>query len=204
MSNKNDAMHPRRPNRPPTGDQGSDAMVNLQKDRWELLNAYLDCEVTPSERKLVERWLREDRKMQCLYARLLHVRRALQTAPVPVAEGCHAEEMVQAVCQRIDRRRPQRTLVWVGAAIAAFFGAILTSNIQMPELVPNKTEDMPPVRLDQPLIPIPEKSTDIPLQEKINISLDQPLLPIPSPLDASLGNPEVQENEPSTGEDGLL
>jgi hypothetical protein len=175
-------------------------MVNLMKDRWELLNAYLDCEVTPSERKIVERWLREDQKMQCLYARLLHVRRGLQAAPVPVTEGCNAEEMVQAVCQRIDRRRPQRTLIWVGAAIAAFFGAILTSNVQMPELVPNKTEELPPIRLDQPLLPIPEKSTDIPLQERINISLDQPLVSIPAPsaLDSDLEGADIKEHRDSS------
>lgn len=205
MSNKNDAMHPRKPHRPQSDNRGSDAMVNLQKDRWELLNAYLDCEVTPSERKLVERWLREDSNMQCLYARLLHVRRGLQAIPVPASERCDTEEMVQAVCQRIDRR-PQRKLIWVGAAIAACFGAILTSNVQMPELVPNKTEDLPPIRLDEPLLPIPDKANTeaIPFEQRINISLDQPLLsiPVPSATDSptSLGSAATKESDDASSE----
>ncbi len=197
MSNKNDAMHPRSHKRPPTGNNGSDPMVNLMKDRWELLNAYLDSEVSPDERRLVERWLREDQKMQCLYARLLYVRRGLQSAPVPTAQGCDAEAMVQAVEKRINRRRPQRTLVWVGAAIAAFFATVLTHNVRMPGLVPNKTDELPTIRLDQPLMPIPEKSNDIPLQERINISLDQPLLNIPTPsaLESSPARAETKEND---------
>lgn len=38
----------------------SESLDNLKRDRFELLSAYLDGEVTSSERHQVEDWLRSD------------------------------------------------------------------------------------------------------------------------------------------------
>ncbi len=51
--------------------------------RFELLSAYLDDEVTADERKLVAQWLTEDAHTQQMYQRLLMLRQAIRTAPVP-------------------------------------------------------------------------------------------------------------------------
>jgi hypothetical protein len=45
-----------------------------KRDRFELLSAYLDGEVSPEERRLVTTWLADDPETQCLYQRLLHLR----------------------------------------------------------------------------------------------------------------------------------
>lgn len=49
-----------------------------KRDRFELLSAYLDGEVSPAERRLVMTWLANDAETQYLYRRLLHLRRGFQ------------------------------------------------------------------------------------------------------------------------------
>jgi len=137
---------------------GSDNMDNLKKDRWELLNAYLDSEVTPQEKRMVEGWLREDKKMQCLYARLLQIRCGIQSLPVPPT-GKTPDDIAQAVCKRIERRPQRRKLIWIGAAIAAFFGTVLTSNMGQVPLAPSTNQVDGPtelnIKLDETLLPLP-------------------------------------------------
>ncbi|MFG6104581.1 hypothetical protein U2F10_20115 [Leptothoe sp. EHU-05/26/07-4] len=54
-----------------------------EEARFELLSAYLDDEVTAEERKLVAQWLMDDPNTQQMYQRLLMLRQAIRTAPVP-------------------------------------------------------------------------------------------------------------------------
>ncbi|MEM9009328.1 MAG: hypothetical protein AAGE59_38235 [Cyanobacteria bacterium P01_F01_bin.86] len=54
-----------------------------EEARFELLSAYLDDEVTTEERKLVAQWLMDDPNTQQMYQRLLMLRQAIRTAPVP-------------------------------------------------------------------------------------------------------------------------
>ncbi|MEM9769414.1 MAG: zf-HC2 domain-containing protein, partial [Cyanobacteria bacterium P01_D01_bin.71] len=49
-----------------------------KRDRFELLSAYLDGEVSPDERRLVATWLDKDPEAQCLYRRLLQLRQGFQ------------------------------------------------------------------------------------------------------------------------------
>ncbi len=44
------------------------------RDRFELLNAYLDGEVTAAQRQQIDNWLTTDSQVQCLYARALKLR----------------------------------------------------------------------------------------------------------------------------------
>lgn len=74
------------------------------RDRFELLSAYLDGEVTPGERRQVARWLSEDSRAQVLYHRLLSLRQAIRTMPIEsteVAPSFAADVAFRAVCQRI-------------------------------------------------------------------------------------------------------
>jgi anti-sigma factor RsiW len=95
-------------------------MDSLQRDRFELLSAFIDGEVTAAERKQVQQLLSSDAEMQHLYTRLLKLRQGLQSMPVPSTEAT-ARETAQQVFSRLDRRRIQRTVMWGGAAIAAVF-----------------------------------------------------------------------------------
>lgn len=101
------------------------ANSNLERDRFELLSAYLDGELTAGERRQVQEWLDNDRQTQRLYTRLLRLRQGLQNLPLPKVSQS-AQKLSVQVFQSIDRRqRWRRTLVWGGGAIAALFiGAV--------------------------------------------------------------------------------
>lgn len=96
--------------------ESTGAMDMMKRDRFELLSAYLDGEVTAAESRQVEEWLANDASVQCLYARLLKLRQGLKTLPVPATQ--HKSVVAEQVLARLRRRS---RLVWVfsGAAIAA-------------------------------------------------------------------------------------
>ena len=52
-----------------------------KRDRFELVSAYLDGEVTPAERLVVTNWLANDCEVQRLYRRLLMLRQAFRSIP---------------------------------------------------------------------------------------------------------------------------
>lgn len=144
----------------------SSSLDNLKRDRFELLSAYLDGEVTPQERRQVEHWLRVDRTMQCLYTRLLQLRCQIQTMPIPKAERS-VEDTVEAVYKRLDRR-PRRYLAWGGAAVAAVFCALISTNLPSFNYASN--------RIDEDIIE--QSESDVPTDALV-ISLDQPVIDIP-------------------------
>jgi anti-sigma factor RsiW len=57
------------------------------RNRFELLNAYLDGEVTADERRQIENWLTTDPQVQCLYARALKLRQKWQMPIFCLANG---------------------------------------------------------------------------------------------------------------------
>ncbi|MFM6024570.1 MAG: anti-sigma factor family protein, partial [Dolichospermum sp.] len=92
--------------------------MDMQKrDYFELLSAYLDGEVTATERKQVEEWLSTDDSFKCLYKRLLNLRKGLQNIPIPPTNQS-SETTIEQVLKRVNR--PQ-DLAWMfgGAALAA-------------------------------------------------------------------------------------
>lgn len=142
-----------------------EALDNLKRDRFELLSAYLDGEVTADERRQVEQWLATDPKMQRLHTRLLSLRQGLRTLPVPPSEQ-PIEQVAVQVMSRLERR-PKRTAVWGGLAIAALFmGAIMgtlsrTEITPAPGLVSNAVpQDGLMIALDRPVIEIPKAASE--------------------------------------------
>lgn len=154
----------------PQGTEGCppcSALDNLKRDRFELLSAYLDGEVTADERRRVEDWLHNDTVVQQLYARLLRLRRGLQMMPCPAAEQS-VEQTVQQVMGRVDRR--PRVLTWGGAAIAAMFVGGLVLNF-LP-MNPSSVHQMAGSSTIEPI----QSSID---SEALMIALDQPIIEIP-------------------------
>lgn len=154
----------------PANAQVSKEMDILQRDRFELLSAYLDSEVTADERKQVQEWLKSDPKMQCLYTRLVKLRQGLQTLPVPESEQS-AQQAVNQVFGRINRRRSQRVAAWGGAAIAALFvgalSGILPGNHSLtPQLakapIPETAAEPLMVALNHPAVEIPKAAVAAP------------------------------------------
>jgi anti-sigma factor RsiW len=151
-------------------DQSSpNTLDNLKRDRFELLSAYLDGEVSADERRQVEQWLATDAKMQRLYTRLLKLRQGVRMMPVPPSEQ-PVEQVAVQVMSRLERR-PKRTAMWGGMAIAALFVGAVASTFSGGDLVPSIAQsptdthrivsnalpnDGLMIALDRPVIEIPK------------------------------------------------
>jgi hypothetical protein len=98
-------------------------VTTMTCDRFEMLSAYLDGEVTAAERRQVEDWLVNDPTTKALYSRLLGMQQSFQAMPVPASES--AQELAAKVLQRVERK-PKRMIVWGGCAIAALFVALVS------------------------------------------------------------------------------
>ncbi|MBV6625514.1 MAG: zf-HC2 domain-containing protein [Rivularia sp. (in: Bacteria)] len=153
----------------------------MKRDRFELLSAYLDGEVTAAERKQVEEWLANDSSVQSLHKRLLSLRQGLRNLPVPQSEKS-IEETVDSVMTRL-RRRTKMFWMFGGATVAACFIGSLASLIPSSEpgtlrFAKNPLEQtqqssseeiasLPMVTLDKPLVQIPKAAETFP-QEEVN------------------------------------
>ncbi|MEM9924953.1 MAG: transcriptional regulator [Cyanobacteria bacterium P01_D01_bin.50] len=164
----------------PNTNQLTGAKNMVKRDRFELLSAYLDGEVTAAERKQVEDWLASDPSVQSLHKRLLSLRQGLRNLPVPQSEKS-IEETVDSVITRLRRRSK---IVWMfgGAAVAACVIGSLSSLIPNGEsgivrLASNPLEQaqkssandgsFPMVALNKPPLPIPKAAQNLP-QEGMN------------------------------------
>lgn len=147
--------------------RSSNPMDNFKRDRFELLSAYLDGEVTAAERHQVEDWLEHDPTVQCLYARLLKLRQGMRTTPLPPTE-IPVEQTVNSVITRLDRK-PKLILAWGGAAIAAIFVGFLS------ELTPINS----PIANQMAEFPASDPASDIVDSQALMLALDRPLVEIP-------------------------
>ncbi|AOY79153.1 Fis family transcriptional regulator [Moorena producens JHB] len=168
------------------GQESAKDMDSLKRDReawptanrFKLISAYVDGEVTSAERSDVQQLLATDPDAKRLYNRLLMLRQAFRTMPVPPTEQ-PAQELAQQVFSKIDRRRNRRKFVWGGAALAAMFvGAVSV-------IVPNGPSPVPQI-------------AESPKAEPLRIALNRPLLEIPkAPVSSprpSVVIPEVNGN----------
>ncbi|MEA5577381.1 transcriptional regulator [Anabaena sp. UHCC 0451] len=147
-----------------------------EADRFELLSAYLDGEVTATERKQVEEWLSTDDSVKCLYARLLKLRQSVRAMPIP-ASGHSPEATFKQVWKRLCYRS-QLGWMFSGAAVAAcVIGTISgflpdnTSKLQLAQqkiqpiavkTQPTKTVSPLMVALNNPVIEIPKTAVAAP------------------------------------------
>jgi hypothetical protein len=149
-------------------DQSSpNTLDNLKRDRFELLSAYLDGEVSADERRQVEQWLATDAKMQRLHSRLLKLRQGVRTLPVPAPEQ-PVEQVAVQVMSRLERR-PKRKVLWGGMAIAALFVGAVASTFSNGELVPSIAQSPDTHRITSNALP----------NDGLMIALDRPVIEIP-------------------------
>ena len=140
-------------------------------ERFELLSAYLDGEVTASERKQVETWLATDRAFQQQYRQMQSVQHAMPRISVPSSQSTTA--LAEGVFGQIDRNR-NRKLSWIGGgAIAATvlaavtgLGGLLGDRPQL-QFASNKANTPAPlmVALNDPILamPAPERLMELPM-----------------------------------------
>jgi negative regulator of sigma E activity len=155
------------------------AMDMVKRDRFELLSAYLDGEVTAAERRQVEEWLSNDPTVQHLYARLLKLRQGLRTLPVP--QQTPVEETVQNVFTRL-RRRSRYLMLTGGTAVAAVFigavsGLFTGGESTIPQLANHSIE------------PTQTASAPVSAAQNLMVAINNPVFPIPKTAEATPDNP---------------
>jgi anti-sigma factor RsiW len=166
------------------------AMDMVKRDRFELLSAYLDGEVTAAERKQVEEWLVSDQSAKKLYHRLLKLRQSLRTLPIPESQQ-PIEETVEQVLGKLKRRRLKIAGLFGGAVAAACaFGAL--SGIFGGD---SKVIQFASQPASQPVATVPQAPT-----KTLMVALNQPVFPIPKTEVAP--SPTKQRQAPNA-ENGL-
>ena len=109
-------------------------VTTMMRDRFELLSAYIDGEVTAAERRQVEDWLTNDPVTKGLYSRLMMMQQGFQAMPVPAAEQS-AQELAAKVLQQVEQRKTKRTWLFGGGAIAALLIAVVSGVSWWPPIV---------------------------------------------------------------------
>jgi anti-sigma factor RsiW len=152
--------------------ESTGTMDMVKRDRFELLSAYLDGEVTATERRQVEEWLANDASIQCLYARLLKLRQGLRTLPVPAPA-----ESPEATAHKVFtslRRRSRLTWTFGGAAIAACVISVVSGLLPGNESRTPQLAQKPPVELETP-----SASTPAAPASPLMVALNNPVIEIP-------------------------
>ncbi len=140
----------------------------LLDERFELLSAYLDDEVTASERQQIEAWLANDAGFQYQYRQMKKIHQAFPQMSVPSSQS--AQALSTGVFGKIDRQR-HRKLAWIGGGtIAATLVAALTGltglfNGNNPQLqfAANKANTPAPLMLalNDPILAMPVKGEQV-------------------------------------------
>lgn len=142
---------------------------NLESDRFELLSAYIDGELSPAEKQQVQAWLDQDPKIKNLYLKLLGLQRQMQQSIVPPNQKS-IEDITTGVFQAIDVERyrfKRRLVLGTGAIAATLLAAVAgtfngSSNLQIantdnPNTISNVT--MLAVAVNKPAINIPKTAS---------------------------------------------
>jgi anti-sigma factor RsiW len=133
-------------------------------ERFELLSAYLDGEVTASERQQVESLLASDSAFQHQYRQMQKIHQAIPSISIPIGQS--ARSLANDVFTKIDRRRNRRVALFGGGAIAATVAATIAGasglfgdNSQLQFAANNADKPAPlMVALNDPILAIPAKA----------------------------------------------
>ncbi|MBE9207368.1 zf-HC2 domain-containing protein [Nostoc sp. LEGE 06077] len=162
--------------------ESTGTMNMVKRDRFELLSAYLDGEVTATERRQVEEWLANDASVQCLYARLLKLRQGLRTLPVPDTAQS-PEVTAQKVFSRL-RRRSRLAWTFGGAAVAACVISVVSGLLPGSEIRTPQLAQKPQVEVEEST---PVAKTPPTPAAPLMVALNNPVIEIPK---AAVTTPE--------------
>lgn len=177
--------------------ESTGTMDMVKRDRFELLSAYLDGEVTATERRQVEEWLANDASVQCLYARLLKLRQGLQALPVP-APAQSPQVTAQKVFTRL-RRRSRLAWTFGGAAVAACVISVVSGLLPGSETITPQLAQKPQVEVEK----APTANTSAAPAAPLMVALNNPVIEIPKAAVTSpekpihLKQPELDKIEPN-------
>jgi hypothetical protein len=153
-----------------------------KRDRFELLSAYLDGEVTPEERRMVLTWINNDPKTKCLYNRLMRLRQGFRE--VPCSHSGDADVAVARVFQCLNYRMRMVGMaglgVFVVGTLSILSGSMGTSQ-SIWRLASRVQAEYLQIALDQPAFPIPKAPTAAITIDNTVIQ-DKGVLPVESEL----------------------
>jgi Putative zinc-finger len=144
-------------------------VTTMMRDRFELLSAYIDGEVTAAERREVEELLTNDPTTKRLYSRLMMMQQAFGSMPAPAAEQS-AQDLAAKIVQR-EKRQTKRTWVLGGGAIAALLIAAVAG-------VAGSRQLFAPQFATSPVLPE---------SDGLIVALNEPVVEIVNPNDLMLG-----------------
>ncbi|WP_299490322.1 zf-HC2 domain-containing protein [Acaryochloris sp. IP29b_bin.137] len=150
-----------------------DDIKTIEFDRFELLSTYLDGEASAAERKQVEAWLASDPEFNQCYQQLQQLQRGVQALPIPASAS--AEQTVENVLARVERKPKLAIWATVGTAaavaVAAISGLFSGGGSLVPQTAQRPENGMSSVAQSQPdtlqpsdlLIAIERSPVDIPV-----------------------------------------
>jgi len=158
----------------------------MKRDRFELLSAYLDGEVTPDERQMVLGWLRDDPDVRCLYNRLITLRQGLRDDTQ--IDNCDVDVTLSGVFRSLNHRFQLISMASVGVVVIGALNLLSgsfsssgfgSSNLLWRWVLAPESESLS-IALDQPAFPIPDASAAIPadgvsIQDKGGLPVDSDL-----------------------------
>lgn len=102
-----------------------DTPLPLLSEKFELLSAYLDGEVSLAERKQVEDWLASDAELKHIYQQMLALQGGLKSMPA-APPTMPTEQLVNQVMKRLDQQHQSKRWIWggLGAATTILVGAL--------------------------------------------------------------------------------
>ncbi len=155
----------------------------LHRDRFELLSAYIDHEVTADERRQVESWINEDPAFAKMHRRMTKLQLGFQQLPAPVMAE-HVDLTIAKVTKKLYRSGLDwRVLTGIGGAVA------VAAAIAAATLFPN-----PSSQLASRSANTATKSSDqlqMPAASTLMIALDQPIF-VPTKAAVADDMPPVQ------------
>ena len=158
-----------------------DTSIPLLSEKFELLSAYLDGEVSATERKQVEEWLTSDAEFQTTYQQMLSLQGGLRS--MPTAQSIPTEQLVTQVMKRLDRQPKLWALGSLGAAAALVIGALsglLTGNQSgMMQMAQQPKSPPQSIEIPQPSIPPVAMQRESVNPKALMIVLERPPVEIP-------------------------
>ena len=148
-------------------------------DRFELLSAYIDGELSALDKNRVQAWLDKDPQFRQLHRRLLALQGQIQHSPAP-SEDKSTAEITAGVFESIGRQSSRRKSLWIGSAIAA-------SLLTVVSLIAGNSSQLKMAGGDRPS---EENSTSVMLA----VALNKPAIDIPKGIEGDRAQQPLWEN----------
>jgi anti-sigma factor RsiW len=182
------------------------ASMKVSAEQFELLSAYLDGEILPTERRQVEYWLDHDETFQHTYRRMMRLRETMKALPVPIQEAARADDITDQVLARVGGRSRRTLTVWGGMGIAiaagcvAVLSSVLSGRSPLPEMAATHSTDFQrPLERAETLMQQASQLVEhaasgsllAPDPDSLVIALDKPIVEIPSDSLIQLNGPNT-------------